>query len=541
MSEYVTKTLTDKWLKFNNPVPGSDSQELSIEVKPQVDMNGFDKVVLGGFSKNKYPVLIGKDKNNIVADLVNLMTEKTIIVNVFNRTYDIEFTSNSYLYKASDEFGNSPRTISFDLSVYYASGDTTFTIISGNVQKELFTLPASDTSVHRAYVTTTSPDFKIRISSNITWAGYKIENVQIEAGSEMTSYEPYENIGTVKQLQGIFVASSGKNLATSISTSRETSKSTYFNFLKKGTYTVSIERNTAPNYIYINHEYRRLSSILTEHIATFSNVKTGTFSIEEDGFYQIEFYRTGSNPSWEDDPIQSFQLEKGTSATQHEANATSPAILFHYGIYGGFINLLTGELSDKYAVLSLNISDMNNSEDYPGWRGCGVRDIIGADSPVTYVTDGVSNCIRYWNYNTNGNNDIIFLPKSRYNNMTQTEWKENYPDLTITFVIPRLNPVAGYTVIPPNIHLKDGLNNIWFNYIQVSEGSTHLNNGELTVKYIDEIPSVDQYIIHGSTLSGIAHAIRTKKSTVGAINVEDFADEIRTIYSDYPDAEEVEF
>jgi len=536
MSEYVTKALTDKWLKFNNPVPGSDSQELSIEVKPQVDMNGYDNVALGGFGKNKYPVIVTEDKNNIHADLVQVINATTIVVNVFS-TFDIEFTSNSYLYKASDEFGNSPRTISFNLSVQYVSGTTTtFTAISGDVQKVLATIPTSDRSMHRVYVTTTSPDFKIRISS---YGGYKINDVQIEAGSEMTSYEPYENIGTVKQLQGICVVSSGKNLATSINTSSETNKSTYFNLLKRGTYTVSIERNRAPNYIYVNNVNRTTTS---QHQASFYSAKTGTFSIEEDGFYQIEFHRLGSNPSWEDDPIQSYQLEKGTLATQHEANAVSHSILFHSGIYGGFINLLTGDISDKYAMLSLNISDMNNSEDYPGWRGCGVRDIIGADSPVTYVTDGISNCIKYWNYNTNGNNDIIFLPKSRYNNMTQTEWKEKYPDLTITFVIPRLNPVAGYTVVPPNIHLKDGLNNIWFNYIQVvSEGTKYLNNGELTVKYIDEIPSVDQYIIHGSTLSGIANAIRTKKSTVGAINVEDFADEIRTIYSDYPDAEEVEF
>lgn len=538
MSEYGIKTLTDKWLKFNNPISGSDSQELSIEVKPQVDMNGYDKVILGGFGKNKYPVLVTEDQNNIRASMVNAIDRTTIVANVFSGELDIEFTSNSYLYKASSEFGNSPRTISFNLSVQYASGDTTFTAISGGIQKVLSTIPASDTSVHRVYVTTDNPVFKITVSSNIMYGGYKINDVQIEAGSEMTPYEPYENIGTVKQLQGIYVASSGKNLATSIYTSSGTSKSTYFNFLKRGTYTVSIERDTAPNYIYINDANRTSSS---EHRASFANAKTGTFSIEEDGFYQIEFTRSGSNPSWEDDPIQSYQLEEGTLATQHEANAVSHSVLFHSGIYGGFVNLLTGNLSDKYAMLSLNVSDMNNSEDYPGWSGCGVRAIIGADS-TAYVTDGISNCIQYWNYNTNGNNDIIFLPKSRYNNMTQTEWKEKYPNLTITFVIPRLNPVSGYTIIPPNIHLKDGLNNIWFNGIQVvSEGTKQLNNGELTIKYMDKIPSVKQYIIHGSTLTGIANAIRTKKATVGAINAEDFADEIRTIYTNYPDAEEVEF
>ena len=537
MSEYVTKTLTDKWLKFNNPVPGSDSQELSIEVKPQVDMNGYDNVALGGFGKNKYPVIVVDDKNNIRADLVQVLNITTIVVNVFS-TFDIEFTSNSYLYKASDDFGNSPRTISFNLSVQYASGDTTFTAISGGVQKVLATIPTSDTSTHRVYVTTTSPDFKIVVSSNIYYGGYKINDVQIEAGSEMTSYEPYENIGTVKQLQGICVVSSGKNLATSINTSSETSKSTYFNFLKRGTYTVSIERNRATNYIYVNNVNRTTTS---QHQASFYSAKTGTFSIEEDGFYQIEFYRMGSNPSWEDDPIQSYQLEKGTLATQHEANAASHFIYFMSNIYGGSINLLTGDISDKYAMLSLNVSDMNNSEDYPGWSGCGIRDIIGAEVSKI-VTDGISNCIQYWGYNTLGNNDIIYLPKSKYNNMTQTEWKEQYPNLTITFVIPRLNPVSTHTAITPSIHLKDGLNNIWFNYIQVvSEGTKYLNNGEITVKYTDEVPTVDQYIIHGSTLSGIANAIRTKKSTVGAINVEDFADEIRTIYINYPDAEEVEF
>ena len=402
-------------------------------------------------------------------------------------------------------------------------------------------VPKNDTEKMLS-LTTTFSDLKFIVTQTAGSRGTLIlflNKIQIESGTEATAYEPYENIGSVKQLQGIFVGSSGKNLSRTINTSSSTSKSTYFSFLKRGTYTVSIERNTAPNYIYINDANR---TTIAEHTASFRNVKTGTFSIEEDGFYQIEFTRSGSNPSWDDDPIQSFQLEEGSLATQHEANATSPAVTFASNIYGGSINLLTGDISDKYAMLSLNVSDMNNSEDYPGWRSCGIRDIIGADSPVTYVTDGISNCIHYWNYNTNGNNDIIFLPKSRYNNMTQTEWKEKYPNLTITFVIPRLNPVSTHTVDTPSIHLKDGLNNIWFNGIQVvSEGSKYLNNGELTIKYTDTVPSVDQYIIHGSTLSGIANAIRTKKSTVAAINAEDFADEIRTIYTNYPDAEEVEF
>lgn len=536
MSEYGIKTLTNKWLEFNNPVPSSDSQELSIEVKPQVDMNGLDKVILGEFSKNKYPVFVSEDKNNIRTDGI-LSDGKGIEVTLWS-TFEIEFTSHSYLYRASDEFGNSPRTISFNLSIVYPIVDTTLTVISGDVQKVLFTIPRYDTSIRRAYVTTTSPDFKIIVSPNTAFGSYLIKDVQIEAGTEVSEYEPHENIGTVKQLQGIYVASSGKNLSTSISDTTTTKKTTDFNFLKRGKYTVSIERNTAPNYIYINNANRASRDI---HQASFLNVKTGTFSIEEDGFYQIEFTRSGSNPSWDDDPIQSFQLEEGSLATQHESNATSHEILFSSGIYGGFINLLTGDISDKYAMLSLNVSDMNNSEDYPGWRGCGVRNIIGADVSKT-VTDGISNCVQYWGYDTLDNNDIIFLPKSRYNNMTQTEWIEQYPNLTITFIIPRLNPISTHTVLTPNIHLKDGLNNIWFNDIQVvSEGLTYLNNGELTVKYVGEIPSVDQYIIHGSTLSGIANAIRTKKSTVGAINVEDFADEIRSIYIIYPDAEEVEF
>ena len=49
------------------------------------------------------------------------------------------------------------------------------------------------------------------------------------------------------------------------------------------------------------------------------------------------------------------------------------------------------------------------------------------------------------------------------------------------------------------------------------------------------------YIINGDTLKDIADAIREKKETSALIDVSDFANEIRNIYVNYPDAEEVEF
>lgn len=95
----------------------------------------------------------------------------------------------------------------------------------------------------------------------------------------------------------------------------------------------------------------------------------------------------------------------------------------------------------------LKIADMNNSEDFPGWAR--VDDIyifaeegkIGAFANVLLNITTNSYTV---SYNTTKISDytykILYFSRTLFDNKTQTEIKESYPNLTIVFVFERLEP-----------------------------------------------------------------------------------------------------
>ena len=132
---------------------------------------------------------------------------------------------------------------------------------------------------------------------------------------------------------------------------------------------------------------------------------------------------------------------------------------FGQTIYGGTRDLTTDKASVTYAILNLAVADMNNSDNYPGWRDCGVKALIGADKgSISGFYVSVGNAL---GVNTNGSNDICFLPKASYGNMTQTEWNTNYPDLVIQIAVPLATPTEITGLTPHEIDTLYGDNNIY--------------------------------------------------------------------------------
>ena len=89
--------------------------------------------------------------------------------------------------------------------------------------------------------------------------------------------------------------------------------------------------------------------------------------------------------------------------------------------------------------LELLISAMNNSEEYPGWTN--VKQIKN-DFPnvnsrlitkISFLCNIFEKSSRNIVINTLGNNSILYLDKSLLN-LTQTQWKENYPNLVLKLV-----------------------------------------------------------------------------------------------------------
>lgn len=178
-----------------------------------------------------------------------------------------------------------------------------------------------------------------------------------------------------------------------------------------------------------------------------------TFTISED-CYSVKFdTESGDN----------LQIEFGSIPSNYTAfnsDSTTTAITWQSEagtVYGGSLDVTSGVLTVTYGMLDLAVSDMNNSEDYPGWKNCGVKNIVGM-GVNTLITNGMVSIGDEFNVNTN-TNDVVFLNKNTYG-LTQSQWINTYPSLTIRFVIPYATPVT-YQLTPTQISAIVGTNNVF--------------------------------------------------------------------------------
>ena len=139
---------------------------------------------------------------------------------------------------------------------------------------------------------------------------------------------------------------------------------------------------------------------------------------------------------------------------------TETDISFPSPVYWGEHEAVSGKLMSFYALLTKNTAEMNNNEDYPGWKNSGVENIIGTGvnellrnvltnvSPVSSLSVGA---------NTAYDGDVLYLNKS-YFNKTQSEWKTLAIDIQI--LVPLATPQE-ITLTPEQITALKGENTIW--------------------------------------------------------------------------------
>ena len=139
---------------------------------------------------------------------------------------------------------------------------------------------------------------------------------------------------------------------------------------------------------------------------------------------------------------------------------TETDISFPSPVYGGEHEAVSGKLMSFYALLTKNTAEMNNNEDYPGWKNSGVENIIGTGvnellrnvltnvSPVSSLSVGA---------NTAYGSDVLYLNKSFFNK-TQSEWIALAIDVQI--LVPLATPQE-ITLTPEQITALKGENTIW--------------------------------------------------------------------------------
>lgn len=172
------------------------------------------------------------------------------------------------------------------------------------------------------------------------------------------------------------------------------------------------------------------------------------------------------------------------SPTTSVGDATTYTVSFGSAgtVYGGTLDVVSGQLTVTHAMLTLNTVAMNNSESYPGWKASGVRSLIGAGINQTYQ-NVMMNVGTSYSINTNSSNDTFYLSKTAYNNMSQSDWIALAID--VQAIIPLATPLT-YQLTATQVAMITGNNYIWTNCGTITDAGyklTSSNNDTLTYLY----------------------------------------------------------
>lgn len=247
--------------------------------------------------------------------------------------------------------------------------------------------------------------------------------------------------------------------------------------------------------------YRNVNIIQMESICTYDKNKNFIRRIQTGNTFTTTESEVLIKTTTSDEHLDTMQIEKGTIPHDYvpynniqfkiKNDDTSARVLNIDLQENELCSMQNGTIKDKLILengratlvknirhLSLKIADMNNANDYPGWKG---QTQLKADYPnlnggmynygIPYMTNigiqGISgNYFVAINTNTDG---IIWLSKSGFgNDFTQEYWKENYPNLTFELYYalktPEIIDLGEYV-----IDTIEGVNNVSLVYSLESE------------------------------------------------------------------------
>ena len=192
-----------------------------------------------------------------------------------------------------------------------------------------------------------------------------------------------------------------------------------------------------------------------KHLVSDSTADHLTFTTSSDtANICVTIYNSDSDTMTIQSILDSVQLEVGSTATAYEAysGATYPVSWTASGtVYGGYVDLVTGQVWRTRATWTKNSSTMNTTmANYPGWFSSGFKAATGLeiDKALTQGDSAVINCGTRVTVNTTGTNDSVYLPKSVYN-LTQDEWKALAINIQVCVVL--ATPVLVTTLTPAQI------------------------------------------------------------------------------------------
>ena len=115
-------------------------------------------------------------------------------------------------------------------------------------------------------------------------------------------------------------------------------------------------------------------------------------------------------------------------------------------IYGGTLDAVTGEGSEETLFLELAVADMNNSDSFPGWTHVAYLDKCVGNNWNSLLTDeqfelsNITSNSRGIGINTTSPTNHILMLQRNVFGLTQSQWKEQYPDLVIQICLKLTSP-----------------------------------------------------------------------------------------------------
>lgn len=172
--------------------------------------------------------------------------------------------------------------------------------------------------------------------------------------------------------------------------------------------------------------------------------------------------------------IANIMLEVSDTPTPYEPYqpGTTATITLPETIYGGTVDAVTGVGSEETIMFEMAIADMNNDENFPGWIAVPyLTDIVGAGYNSGINDEILKTCnivksafndtnISYIAINTMGTNSVLYLSKNAFG-LTQTQWKEQYPDLVVQICLKRISPESFQATGNQALPAVAGLNTVY--------------------------------------------------------------------------------
>lgn len=204
-------------------------------------------------------------------------------------------------------------------------------------------------------------------------------------------------------------------------------------------------------------------------------------------------------------PISGWDNVKVTVSNEsesHDYDITLPET-----IGSGTVDAVTGEGSTLYVLKELAIADMNNAEDYPGWKNQSwvEQTVPGeiADRTLAQLgCEGAINITTTAGFRFNPDFDLYLSPINNvFPGLTQSQIKEQYPDLKVQFCLKLVTPKSFQATGNQALPAVAGLNTVY------TDGDSLAVSGRQDLLYTlqnmqAQTTNLNRFIAEGGAING---------------------------------------